>query len=228
MSKIYARQVPPEYQESPLFWDDTITQGIELFGNRHYRRSTSAFFDALPDILDELSDAWEDLTGGRCGYYDSWAAALADIAAPQNRGEYTREERKATWPALLDSWDGHNNDVLCQALELITGRVWDWCTLRGCCQGDWQECIYPVNDWDGDALERLESYYFNTGTEWIVHDEETKPDGPEDINGFSIYCTAWSDDGIRQEIAEAAGGLAENVKLYRFSGFRRIAQWEEV
>lgn len=224
---IYAKQVPPEYQESPLFWDDSTTEGIELFGNNQYMHHTSDLFDALPDIFCELQDAWDDLHNGACAWYDSWAAALADIARPQGRQAYTREERKNAWPRLLDAWDGYDKTIMCDALELITGRAWDHCTLRGCCQGDWQECIYPADDWDGDALERLEAEYFNTGTEWIVHDGDTTPDGPEDINGFSVYCTAWNSDGIRQEIADAAGGSPEDVKLYEFTGFSKIAQYTE-
>lgn len=229
---IYAKQVPPEYQESPLFWDDATTEGIELFGNRSYIRRTSALFDRLPDVLDELTDIWIDFSSNqRPAWYDSWADALADLAAPEGRTEYTREERKSTWPALLTAWENHNgndeNKLFCRALELITGRAWDYCTLRGCCQGDWQDCIYPADDWDGDALERLEAEYFNTGTEWIVHDESDAPDGPEDINGFSVYCTAWNSDGIRQEIADAAGGKPEDVKLYEFTGFAKIAQYKE-
>jgi hypothetical protein len=227
--KIYAKQVPPEYQESPLFWDDYRTEGIELFGNRDYKRNTSDLFDSLDDIITELRDAWDDFSSGRRpAWYDSWAAALNDLARPTGRAAYTREERKKTWPALLDAWDGYDKSVMCEILELITGRVWDWCTLRGCCQGDWQYCIYPVDDWDGAALERLEAEYFNTGTEWIVHNGNAAPDGPEDIDGFSVYCTAWNDDGIRREIADAAGGSPEEVTLYKFDEFTKIAKYTEV
>lgn len=60
-----------------------------------------------------------------------------------------------------------------------------------------------------------------------IYAKQVPPDSQEDINGFSVYCTGWTDDQIRQEIADAAGGLAANVKLYRFSGWTRHASWEE-
>ena len=226
---IYARQVPPEYQESPLFWDDNL-DGVEIYGNRHYNGITSALFDRLPGILDDLADAWDDFTDGTPpAWYDSWAEALADIAPPEGRPEYTRQERKKDWPELLArNYNEYNRpEYLAAALSLITGQEWDSCTLRGCCQGDWQNCIFRRDLWDAASLERLEAEYFNTGTEWIVHDEETPPEDAEEINGFSVYCTEWSDDGIKREIADAAGGAPEAVKLFKFSNYRKIAEYEE-
>lgn len=230
--KIYAKQVPPEYQESPLFWDETAFENIEIFGNRDFNRHTSALFDRLENILADLWDEWAEMQAGQKWYraYDTWAEALAGIAPPEGRPEYTREERRTAWPELLQRYQDARhleNRILCDALGLITGRAWDFCTLRGCCQGDWQECIYPADEWDADSLERLEAEYFNTGTEWIVHDDDTEPDSPDEINGFSVYCTGWNDNMIRQEIADNAGGNPADVTLYKFTGYTRRAVYEE-
>jgi hypothetical protein len=70
--------------------------------------------------------------------------------------------------------------------------------------------------------------YFNTGTEWIIHDEETPPESPEDINGYSLYCYSWNDTGLREEIANTAGCKPEEVKLFKFNDFKRIATYTEV
>ncbi len=227
---VYAKQVPPEYQESSLFWDESALENLEIFGNRDYNRRTTALFDRLPGILDDLAYQWESFTNGRPDYYDTWAEALADIAPPDGRAEYTREERRTEWPDLLNRYiqDGDTKEILIDVLTIITDRAWDWCTLRGCCQRDWQYCIYPADEWDGDSLERLEMDYFNTGTEWIIHDDETPPESPEDINGYSLYCYSWNDAGLREEIANAAGCTPEEVKLYEFAGFTRSAIYEEV
>lgn len=226
-TKIYARQVPPEYQESPLFWNNDIN--AEIFGNRQYKSITSALFDRLAGMLDDLGAVWDNM---QSGYYTDaiWADELADIVPPQGRAEYTREERRDAWPDIMKNFvdDRQAPKYYCKALSLITGRDWDFCTLRGSCQGDWQYCIFPADDWDGASLERLEAEYFNTGTEWIVHDGQDAPDGPEDIDGFSVYCTGWNDEQIRQEIADAAGVSPEAVKLYKFRDFRRVAEYEEV
>lgn len=223
--KITAKQVPPEYQESPIFWDLEAgpLDGLELYGNRRLNRHTSTLFDALPGILDDLAAIWDNMTHG---FYDScdWAEELADMAAPQGRPAYTREERAQTWPALLARWidAAHTTpELYCDALELITGAEWDFCTLRGCCQSDWQECIYRADMWSQEALKNLEIEYFNTGTEWHV----IWPDEPA---GVHIYCHAWNDDGQRAELAEAVGCDPGDIILQRFTGWTRTAQYEEV
>lgn len=222
--KIYAKQVPPEYQESPLLRLDEWPENVAIFGNRHYKTHTFPAFDTVYNALylGDLSEAWSDIQNG-CGYYYSWADALADIVPPQGRKPYTREERKHAWPDLLIRFcychSSEENALYCEALELMTGRKWDCCTIRGCCQGDWQEMIYPADDWSRAALETFEVEYFNTGTEWIVD-----PDG----DSVYVYVTGWSDDDARQEIADAYGCDPDDVILQKFTGWSREAQYEEV
>lgn len=225
--KIYAKQVPPEYQESPFFWNIDNYAELYIFGNRNYNGINAEGIAMLRDRLDDLADDWSDLQRGHA-WCSSWAEALRAAFSES----YSRAERQE-WAALANRWPATRSsleemEVILDALRLKTGRRWDSCTLRGSCQGDWQECIYPIDDWNVERLERLEAEYFNTGSEWIVHDGPDDPDGPEDIDGFSCYCIAWNDSGIRQEIADAAGGSPENVTLYKFDGYSKIANYSEV
>lgn len=84
-------------------------------------------------------------------------------------------------------------------------------------------------EWSREALDDLETEYFNTGSEWIVDDGEFNPDedSPLNINGCSIYCHAGSDDGIKQEIANSFGGAAADVVLYHFAGWSRSAVYDK-
>jgi hypothetical protein len=200
-------------------WPD----GVAVFGNDRLRDFPGDFARNLGRNLGELADAWDDFHGGLCAYYDTWADALADLVTPEGRPEYTRQERKKDWPDVLDTYaaNGYRDDpeAIAAALTLITGRAWDYCTLRGCCQGDWQECIYDTDLWDGDSLERLEAEYFNTGTEWHVYD------GDEYVGTY--YATEWDDDEIRRQIAEMADVNTDDVALFRFTGWAHVAQYEE-
>jgi hypothetical protein len=157
--KIYAKQVPPEYQDS--FFNSENWPGIIFHGNRWFNSHTTPEFDAI----------------------------------------YNR-------------FDGEKR--ILRALHLVTGKRYEKRTIRGCCQGDWQEIYYPVNDYTRDMLYNLETEYFNTGTEWIMNDDS------------SIYCYSWNNDGIRKEIADAAGTTPENVILQAFTGWKRTPEYAEV
>lgn len=94
--------------------------------------------------------------------------------------------------------------------------------------------VYPVvkvmtwEEWSHEELDHFETEYFNTGSEWIVHDEEAEPESPEDINGYSIYCHGWNEDQIRQEIADAEDKKPEEVVLFAFETYARIPVYKAV
>lgn len=157
--KIYAKQVPPEYQES--FFEIENWPGVIIHGNRHFINYTTPEFNAI-----------------------------------------------------YDRFDGEKR--ILRALHIVTGKRHDVRTIRGCCQGDWQNVYFPIDDYTRDALDILEADYFNTGSEWIVNED------------FSVYVYSWNDDGIRDEIASAAGCNRDNVILQVFSGWRRTPEYMEV
>ena len=157
--KIYAKQIPPEHQES--YFDIESWPGVIIHGNRHFNDYTTPEFDAI----------------------------------------YNR-------------FDGEKR--ILRALHIITGKRYDVQTIRGSCQGDWQNVYFPVDDYAPTALDILEADYFNTGSEWIVNDD------------FSIYVYSRHNDGIRTEIADAAGVDPADVVLLEFTGWSKTAVYAEV
>ena len=227
--RIYAKQVPPEYQESPLFFEGSWPEKVYVFGNRRFNQHADDL-EIVRRGLEEAAGEWDALQIGH-GWYNSWIDVLADYLAPwDTRGEYTRAER-LKWADLCAQYcearSADENDILCDALELITGEKWANGTIRGCCQGDWQEIIYPA-EYGREWLQSFETEYFNTGTEWISHDEDYTPEDPEEISGYSVYCLGWNEDLIRAEIAEFSGARPEDITLYSFSGWCRSASYTEV
>lgn len=226
--KIYAKQVPPEFQESNIEID---TDYINLIGNRHYNEHTSLLFDYVHEALHEgtLLEEWEGINDrGNSGYY-TWEDALRDIVPPSGRGEYTRAERLKIPQIAKDYYTSRSgsdeNDKICELLGIVTGQEWSRRTLRGCCQSEWIEAFYPVNAWPGDSLNRFEAEYFNTGSEWIIHDSDEEPETPGEIEGYSMYCTTYDP---RAEIAAECGVKTEEVQLYSFDGWTRSAKWRAV
>ena len=218
MEKIWARQVPPEYQESPLFWDGELDAipGIILTGNQDYNSHTTPEWDALMANHDDAFRALDDTSErNEYSWYSNFTEALQDLLPPTHKAKYSTREVHAWKAVLKDLWDDDtDDDAIIQGLRLMTGKEWESTCLRGCCQGDWQNCYYDSELWDREGLDRLESEYFNTGTEWIIHDEAAPPESPEDISGYSVYCTGWNLDAIREELAAAAGCKPEDLEMW--------------
>lgn len=231
--KIYAKQVRPEYQESPFYlWGAADAYpGVMFDGNRHYNSHTTPEYDAIITGLDELTNTLDyngNFLYGR--WYENITEAVRDLMpAPLHKPRYSTRNIKE-WRLIAHEWyeTKDQNALICRALQLVTGKEYEYITIRGTCQGDWQEILFPVEEYDRDALAILEADYFNTGTEWIIHDENSEPEGPEDISGYSLYCYGWNVDQIRQEIADAAGAAPEAVTMYEYAGVYTIPKYNKV
>lgn len=84
---------------------------------------------------------------------------------------------------------------------------------------------------DPDTLPKLaafETMYFNTGSEWIIHDEENTPEGPEDISGYGCYIVADTEEGIRKELAAVAGCAPSDLVIWAFDEFIKVARYKAV
>jgi hypothetical protein len=217
--KLYAKQIAPEYQESPLFIDECFPDNIILCGNRDYEAHTTEEYDRIEQCFDELCEEYENIKEGSSSYYKNITELLKDYFP----GVYSTK-KVHFFKTILEKYGTryyYEGDYIIDMLELITGKEWRKRTIRGCCQSDWQEIIYPWKEWTNEAISEFETMYFNMGSEWIIHDSEEEPKSPEDISGYSIYCTSWDDEGIKRELVEAAGYEPEEIVLYEFSGYTK-------
>ena len=220
--KIYAKQVPPEIQESPLFMEEW-PENVYIFGNRHYKTHGNT-----EDIKNNMYDAADELKRLQYGHFNgagySLIEILSDFLPAKNGREYSRADR-LKWRALLLNFDAcaiTDDDAIITALQLITGDEYSAATIRGCCQGDWNNIIYPT-EYGREWLENFETEYFNTGAEWRIN--EGDPDGGDE---YYFYTHAWNDDGQRAEIAAAAGVDPADVVLYVFDGYTHTAKYKMV
>lgn len=230
MSKVYVRQIEPEYQESPLFLFECFPDNIVVTGNRDYNSHTTLLFDRVRDTLDsgELTEALDDIKTG--GYYKNATEAINDLLEPDKARYSTRDIHalKELVNAYTEAGSREENNILCKVLSVVTGRKWDWRIIRGYCQSDWNEIFYPVDDWSREALAAFETMYFNTGSEWIIHDEENTPEGPEEVNGYSCYIVADTEEGIKKELAAVAGCAPSDIVMWAFDEFIRVPQYKAV
>ena len=153
--KIYAKQISPENQESPLFLgEDFWPEGIILDGNRDYTSRTISAYDDIKRYFDDMAAAWEN---DGCYYsYEETAEGYRsvrhtckreyNIAETLREYGFQREDGKAwttkqrhEWRLLMESGqEADDEKLILAALRLITGKEWNTKTINGCCQGDWQ------------------------------------------------------------------------------------------
>lgn len=223
--KVYARQINPSYQESPLMIFDEWPEDLIVTGNRDYRTHTNWEWKKIMDDFDDMASEWS-----MNGMYGSEKYSLKEILEmygfERNDGKPWTTNQRHEWKLMMEDKynDSRDDEIILKALKLMTGFEWKFTTIRGCCQGDWQNVYYRVDRWNKKSLEAFEAEYFNTGSEWMIHDPtiadgiEEVPENPEDVNGFCGYCYSWNEDGIREEIANMAGCKPEDVVMWAWDG----------
>jgi len=223
--KIYARQIMPEFQDSRIFDDDgNGVEYINVWGNKDYQSRTSSVFDRVKECLDagELAEDIEAvMEKNPSAIYGNITEAINNQLWRDDGKPYsTRQIGKLKQLVLQYSEcrSSEEDQILVDVLSIVTGEEWDYRNIHGCCQSEWNTVYYPVKYWTKESLDAFETMYFNTGSEWIVHEGDTEPTSPEEIDGCAYYCVSWNDEGIKKELAEAAGGNVEDVVLYKYSG----------
>ena len=223
--KIYARQIMPEFQDSRIFDDDgNGVEYINVWGNKDYQSRTSSVFDRVKECLDagELAEDIEAvMEKNPSAIYGNITEAINNQLWRDDGKPYsTRQIGKLKQLVLRYSEcrSSEEDQILVDVLSIVTGEEWDYRNIHGCWQSEWNTVYYPVKYWTKESLDAFETMYFNTGSEWIVHEGDTEPTSPEEIDGCAYYCVSWNDEGIKKELAEAAGGNVEDVVLYKYSG----------
>lgn len=219
--KIYARQISPEYQESPLFYDNMFPNDIAVCGNREYIEHCPEVFNLVYSVLSEgeLAELLENKNGWK-NWYKNITEAITDYLPPEKEKYSTKDigALKRLVLQYVQCPSREEDSILCAVLSIVTGRKWDCRMICGCVQSEWNYIYYPVVEWSEAALKAFEAEYFNTGSEWIIDEGDFNPDedNPDEISGYSIYCTSWNDEGIKQEIADSVGVNIDDVILFPF------------
>ena len=145
--KIKAYQVAPEHQEAPLWLFDKMPEGVEICGNKDYKRNTSATFDEVLDCLEYGDFSDFEFTGYKA-------------------------ERMEELCNKYGTRGADDEGIIAEALSIVTGQKWEYKQISGCCQSDWNYIYYRPEEWTKKALEYFEIEYFNIGNEWRIEDEE--------------------------------------------------------
>lgn len=236
--KYYAAQVAPEDQDPNFdrcnWWGWTVT------GNRDYEGFVTAEYNKLFGttlcggcLFDEMLDLYQQMKeGDGHALYSTLEELLQEELGDYNR-DWTPEQLEQ-WKEILSQEVPRWENMKCKALSLLCNREYAYKAIHGVCQSDWQRCYYPKDE--ENLLGDLEMQYFNTGEEWEVCDAaEIEEQGlPAPANGNEVYdlmevSTSYYIDGSysRENLAKALGCKPDEIKMWRWKGYRKISEYEE-
>lgn len=220
---IYAKEVPAELTESPLWIG--IFEDLPVIVISSDCKTESKPFDweskhyelwlAVKAYFGDVCSEYKDLISGE---YPSNYDSLRDIVKAyfayygiEPNADMISKIRKF---AKEYNWETED-EIHVEVFKLFTGIDWKVTEIRGCAYGEWAEIMYIDGMLD---VEEFEALYFNTGTEFIIHDEDTEVECADDISGYSVYTHLWREDDVKKWIAENFGHPGEDVVLYKFTG----------
>ena len=226
MIKFYARQVAIDKQDSGLFFrtrenklcfeDDYFTNEVIIYGNDDYLGITTNEFEKILRIYSNI----DELEEGRMDF-DEYCNCYF---AKSNGAKYTSEEINK-WKSLFErgtTYYEDDEDFVCGALELMTDKKWRYVSLKGSAQRDYQYA-YVSDQVSDEMVAYLEICYFNTGSEYMVY--ESKEDFDNKENGFSVYVDSYNSE---EELIKALGCDEDEVEIYNFTGYTKVANYERV
>lgn len=218
MQKIVAKQVPPEYQESPWDYDERYDRYV-VIGPRNWQDFWTEAY-GITRFCEEWFDAWSDMKNPEATWAEPMTIGefMECEEIKKMSGEPWSADELNRWDKLFNEHHGYrtSNDEICEMLSLLDGGNWQHTTLNGCVQREWADCYYDADVITEEGVDIIEANYFNLGTEWIIDDD------------CGVYCYGWNDDMIRQELADAIGCKPEEIEMYKFAGWTSIAGYEVV
>lgn len=208
MAKIYATTLNPEsydYRVYDISDDDGNTVIID--GGREFANiDNNGYLKAIKSIIKEYNTYSFDY------YYNgSIMAFLKDMLPEKENGKRLSPREAHIIKQALDADKDIN--TICDCLSIITGKIYLMRGLRGCCQGDYIEAYYPVEDGIQKYLNWIEAWYFGTGTEVMVHEEDSVPNSAEEVCGWTFYTDSWKTEDIKTEIKKEYGCKDEDVEV---------------
>lgn len=239
--KIIARQTPPEEVVYPYDPVDELclTDSVAIYGNREYHEHIAPWIQDIRDVLydGELADMLDDINAGKGEGHDKYASEAEAIAAYiiGPNGETVSEEdaydtatliMKFTDPLVRKNFE---QEIMTRILATLTGCNWEWTTIQGCVQDEWNYILYNADEVSAYEIGYIEAALFNGLEEYTIielEDDETEADADESSTyteylAYDPYCDT------KQLLANMTGYAPENITVYKFTGYKRIPTYEE-
>ena len=201
-TKLYAVTLNPEHYDYRAY-DISEDDGNEVIidGGRDFADvDNKGYLKAIKKLIEEYDSCSYDYY-----YKGSIKAFLSDMLPKKENGKHLSPNEIAFLKKGLEYSSYSNEELICDCLFVITGKIYRHKGLRGYCQGDYVDAYYPVEDGITQYLNYVEAWYFGTGIEVMVHEEENEPKSAEEVSGWTFYTANWKTEDLKREVKEQYG-----------------------
>lgn len=119
-----------------------------------------------------------------------------------------------------DIFARYSGDTLVEVLSAGLGEPYESATLNGCSQGEWATIYYPERGYSRDDINIIEDYYFGKVTGWYNEDY-----GEVVLTDTELGLDYDDSAKIKELISDATDVPVDEIKLRRFKGYRRVADY---
>lgn len=206
---IYAKVI--ECYDNSMWFDEEI----DYYNNIIIDGSSNHFNSYNDEPLRDIKELIDNYYEYEYHYnFRTFTEYLEWYAPKKYNGKHYSQHEKGLILKALQKGDSEE-DIILLMLGMVYGEPYHCLTLKGCSQGDWVTCYAPVST-DYKILNRIETLYFNTGCEVIIHDTDSPVNDVDDIDGYGAYIC---DYDIKHELAEMLGVSENEITLYEISGY---------
>lgn len=220
----YAKQISPEYQESSfyLFPDEYYNEEYIIAGNKEYKTFATVKWDVMQDYIPEIENniILEANDGEIIETVKEYFTEIENETALKI-GKRIIEKVKTD---IIKGYYSDEYKYYTDIYSLLTNTKYEYTTIHGICQGDWNILFYPSN-YTKEEIHIIETEYFNTGVEYMVHDEEEEPEEPEEISGYCVYCHNYSNEENKKELCSIIGCKPNELKVYNIANEYKITKY---
>lgn len=211
--KIYAKELYIEdtsiYYE--MIEEDKYYNDIFMYGNSDFKGLNSSYIKSLFDDVVNYSmyELDTDFKNNIASYIIYYVKSIFDIKLNVKRALMIN--RCITEYEANKSYHGRY-ECIKDILSIIFKKEYDYICMRGYSQSDWQYILYPQEK--EKDVKYIEAVYFRTGKEILIHDEDTTPQSPEDISGFTLYTELYNEEEIKELISKECNCNINDVIYY--------------
>lgn len=205
----------PERKEHTLYitqtlaeWSNPLDDDMYLFniiavGNHDYNEFNegeySELYARIKNGIDDMAYELEHYIGD-CGYKNATECINDWLGVKANTYQVGKVKK------LLEYGYCNNNILVAEMMTLFTPHKWETMTIRGYCQSDWCDIIYPADVYNKSDIDTFEAYFFGMYMEYRATFEE------EDV--WYTFCDFEGEDAIIKAISGDFG--TSKVKYFSY------------